>query len=125
MPKVKQWTGRKIWQPAAVGSDETTTIFKLKKGQRLLSATARVDGPADASSTMTVSLGISGTVQGFIANFDPETATMVDGQGTLLANAGGYLATADIDVIVTYDQTTYAGTNVKVMFTWVIRDERY
>lgn len=123
--RTKQWTARKSHQPAAVGSDETVTIFSLKKGQRLLSATARVDIAAAASSAVTFSLGISGTVQGFIANFDPETATFVDGQGTLLANSGGYLATADIDVISTYDQTTPGATNPKVTYTWTIRDERY
>lgn len=123
MPTVKQWKLTREWTPAAAGSDETFALMNVEAGVRVIAASYRVLTAADAASTMTVSLGDGTGVQGFIANFDPETATIGDGGGTFLANSGGKLYSAADTIDVTYDQTTYAGVKPRVQFTVTFRRE--
>lgn len=95
-----------IFQPAAVGSAETKDIINCKKGDRVLAVHIEKQILAAGSTTSTISVGILGTLAGFLAATDTETGAvgdLVDGGGaSLLTNAGGYLFTADGTVKVDY-----------------------
>ena len=117
MPTVKTWKLTREWSPVAVGTGETTPLFNVAPGVRVVSASYRVLIASAAASVVTVSLGDGTDVAGFIAAFDPETATVAAGGGTFLANSGGKLYGAADTIDVVYAVTTAGVTNPKVQFT--------
>lgn len=105
--------------PAAVGSDETFTLRTLPKGTRILWASAEIVTRSEAGvATSTFSLGVTNSVQAFIANFnsDQVAGVIVNGAGASLAGSGGYLCTAAIALLVTYTNNTQGTTNPTVRF---------
>jgi hypothetical protein len=90
------------YAPAAVGTAEVVPIFTVQPGHRVISASARKKVLAGGTTNTTVSLGDGTALAGFIAAIDTETGAvndLIDGQGTMLANAGGklYLVADTID----------------------------
>jgi hypothetical protein len=66
------------FQPAAVGTAETTGILTVKKGDRIISVDARKTRLAAGSTTSTISIGDGGDVDRFIAVTDTETGSVED-----------------------------------------------
>ncbi len=94
----------KDFQPAAVGSGETTALFAVDRGERVISASILSLIAAAGGSTSTFDVGDTADADGYIAAFDCETAaqTMTAGAGALLANSGGKLYTTDGTVDIVY-----------------------
>lgn len=123
MASVKTWKLSKEFQPAAVGTDETKVLFGVAAGVRVISASYRVLIASAASSAVTMTLGDGDDPDGYIAAFDPETATSASGAGAYFATSGGKLYTAADTIDVVYDQTTPGATNPKVLFTVTFQRE--
>lgn len=125
MPYQNREVRRGSWTPVAVGSAETKTLMTLKKGWRVVSGSVRCRVPAAGATTSTVSLGVTGTVTGILAATDTEQAVgaLVNGQGALLNQANGYLATADISVVLDYVIGATPGATVPV-FDYVLVIEK-
>lgn len=113
------------WSPAVVGTDETTAVFSVKAGTRVIAASAEPLTNAAGSTTSTASLGDGTSVSGFITsgsgsgNLDLELSTAgvkVQGTGALLLASLGKLYTVDDTVDVTYTANTAGATNPKVRF---------
>lgn len=107
------------FQPAAVGSGETTAVFSVSKGERVVWA-SYLPLIASAGTTSTLDLGDGTGTTGFIAALDLDTnaaGTPVSGAGTFLANSGGKLYTVDdtVDAVYTTGATPGA-TNPKGIF---------
>jgi hypothetical protein len=119
----------KVWSPAAVGSTETAAIIPVKKGERVLWASAVVLTAAAASTDTTVELGDGTDTDGFIAAIDLEAnaaGTYVNGAGALLASSGGKLYTADDTIDAKYAGTTFGATTPKLRFTVaIVKDVPY
>lgn len=110
----------KTFQPAAVGAGETTPLFQIKKGERVLWASAIALTAAAASTDTTFTLGDGVDPDGYIAAVDLEATTAgthVAGAGALLANSGGKYYTGDDTVDAVYAGTTFGATNPKMRFT--------
>ncbi len=130
MSKAKIFTREVTFQPAAVGTAETTALLTLLKGQRILSVQIIPLIAAAASTNTTISLGPTGTVAGLSPAYDTETAvvgTPIDGgSASLLTNSGGYLALADVLIKADYiNGGTPGAVNPKCKFRITIQDERY
>lgn len=113
------------WSPAAVGTDETTALFAIKAGTRVVAASAEPLTNAAGSTTSTASLGDGTSVSGYITsgsgsgNLDLELSTVgvkVQGTGALLLASLGKLYTVDDTVDVVYTKNTQGATNPKVRF---------
>jgi hypothetical protein len=76
----------RTFQPAAVATPETKVLFNIKKGERVLWASAQVIRAAAAGTDSTISLGDGDSAVGFIAATDTEATTA----GTIVAAAGAY-----------------------------------
>lgn len=108
-----------IFQPTAVGSNETKGLFNVKAGERVLWASCRALIAAAAATDTIMTLGDGTSVAGYIASIDLEltvAGTIVNGQGVLLNQSGGKLYTVDDTVDVVYSGTTYGATNPKMKF---------
>ena len=107
------------FQAAAVGGGETTPLFQLKAGARVIAAWARVITAWAGGSTPIATLGDGTGVTGLItdADMDERTAGLYNGTGAFLANAGGrfYLVDDAVDVVYTPGGTPGA-TNGKIRF---------
>lgn len=104
-------------QPAAVGTGETKDAFQVRKGERILWASARVETAAAAATTSTWDLGDPATPAGYVAAVDAEQAvgTLVNGAGTYLANSGGKLYVAAANLRSTYTPgATPGATNPRI-----------
>jgi hypothetical protein len=114
------------FQPTAVGSDQTKALFNIKKGERVLAASARASIAAASSTDTSMILGDGTDTNGYIEAIDLETTaagTLVNGAGTLLAFSGGKLYTADDTVDVIYAGSTYGATNPKYVFKIAVVQE--
>jgi hypothetical protein len=112
----------KTWTPASATTDETAALFSVKKGERVLWASALPLVAATAGQVGTVSLGDGTAVAGYIAAFTVTQAaspvnTPIGGSGTMLAPSGGKLYTADDTVDVTFDYTSGGAIFPIVRFT--------
>jgi hypothetical protein len=115
-----------IFQPTAVGSDQTKALFQVRKGERVIAASARALIAAAASTDTTMTLGDGADPDGYIAAIDLEATTagtLVGGAGALLNQSGGKLYTADDTVDVVYAGTTYGATNPKYKFKIAVVQE--
>ena len=97
--------------PAVATTDETRQLFAVKKGTRVLYASAYIQAVASVGQVGTMSLGDGTAVAGYIAAFTPTLAlnpvgTLIPGTGTLLATSGGTLYIVDDTVDVTFDYTS-------------------
>jgi hypothetical protein len=95
-----------LYSPAAVGTSENKALISVLAGARVTSVSARVKVAA-TGTTSTISVGDGTAVAGFLAATDADTTlagTLVDGAGTMLANAGGKLYTVadtvDADYVI-------------------------
>lgn len=109
------------WSPADVGSAETTALFSIKAGTRVIGASAELLTAAAASTTSTQELGDGTDTDGFVtsANLDMETATVgqvAQGTGALLLASLGKLYTVDDTVDVKYVIGTPGATNPRVRY---------
>lgn len=109
----------RTWTPAAVGTDETTALFQVKKRERVLWAEAELLVAADAATDSTQTLGDGTDPDGYVtsANLDLETGTVgttIDGTGAML-DASGKLYTADDTVDVVYGHGTTPGATAPVV----------
>ena len=100
-------TQRKKFSPADRTANETTALFDVPKGSRVVWASCRKLRLAEAGSTSTMTLGDGADPDGFIASaqLDPETGTigdLVDGQGAYFVTSGGKLYLVDDKVDVDY-----------------------
>jgi hypothetical protein len=111
----------KDYQPAAVGTAETVQVFSVKKGRRVVWASAMPLTAAAGTTNTTIELGDAGDTDGFITAIDTETmvpGTPVDQPGAYLANSGGKLYTTDTAINAKYvNGGTPGATNPKVRFT--------
>lgn len=112
---------QKTFQPAAVATDETKALFPIKKGERVLWASAQKLTLAAAATDTTITLGDGDDPDGFIAAIDTEDGAvgdLINGAGAYLATSGGKLYTADDTIDAVYDNgTTVGAVNPKVRFT--------
>jgi hypothetical protein len=113
-------TVRKTWTPAAVATPETTALFNVKKGDRVLWAEADLLTAAAASTDCTQELGDGTDTDGFVtaANLDLETGTVgttVQGTGALLIASGGKLYTVADTIDVKYTTPTTPGAVAPVV----------
>ena len=119
----------KIFEPAAVGSSETTALFTVKAGQRVLWATVKPIRAAAGSTNSTIEIGDDGDTDRFVkatTDYDPEASavgTLISGTGAGLANSGGYLYTADNTVDVVYTASGASGALPKLKVTLMIADD--
>jgi hypothetical protein len=93
------------WSPAAVGANETTPLFSLRAGARVLAAWCRVLTAWAGATTPTFTLGDGADPDGYItdANANEEAAGAYDGTGAFIATPNqGKLYTADDTVDVDY-----------------------
>lgn len=116
------------WTPAAVGSNETTALFTVRAGERVVAASAECLTSAQASTTSTQELGDGTDTDGFIttANFDIENTagTIAQGTGALLLASLGKLYTADDTVDVKYVANSATGTKPVVRYRiWTLREK--
>lgn len=120
MPAANVQTRSVDFQPTAVGTGQTKSLFSVAKGTRVWAASAQMLIPAAASTDSTMVLGDTAATNGFIAAIDLEATaagTVVAGAGAHLAASGGKLYTAAGTVDVVYAGTTWGATNPKVRFT--------
>ena len=119
---------RKTFQPAAVGSDETKALFSVKKGERVLWASAMPEIAAAGSTDTTMTLGDGADTDGFITAIDLEAMTAGTpvahtAAGAFFNSSGGKIYTVDDTIDVVYAGTTYGATNPKVTFmVAIVRD---
>lgn len=112
----------KTWTAVSATADETTALFNVKKGERVLWASAIPLVSTTAASVGTVALGDGTSTAGYLAAFTPTQAanpvgTAVSTQGALLASSGGKLYTVDDTVDVLWDYTSGGSAIPSVKFT--------
>ena len=134
------------FQPAAVGSNETTPIFAVKAGQRVMALWIQVMIAGESGvATSTIEIGDGTNIDGYLDNADINTitgmsdnyattdgatypaGTILDGNGEFLvghATSGwgtsGKLYTVDDTVDAVYTANTAGATNPKIKwFAWV------
>lgn len=112
-------TLRKRWTPADVEADETTALFDVSEGDRVVGASAKLLVSADASTDTTQTLGDGADPDGFVtsANLDLEgtPGAAVQGTGALLLASWGKLYTADDTIDVVYSNGTTPGATAPVV----------
>lgn len=108
---------RKLYSPAAVGSDETVHLFAIKKGDRILwgDVLSRVSAAGGDLSTIALQLtaGAGGASGGLLAAKTTVVAagTIFNLNGADLAASGGIIATADGTVDAVYTHNTNGATD--------------
>ncbi len=122
------------FQPALVGTTETTALFNIKAGERVLWASAEIMINSAGTTNSTMDLGDGDDADGFVVGstsgagtFDLELGTVgvaYPGAGALLANSGGKLYLADDTVDVTYTHATNGATNPKARFRIAVIKEK-
>jgi hypothetical protein len=126
MPNVE--VVRRTFQPAAVGSAETTARYAVAKGQRVLAASVKGITAAASSTTSTIQVGDGDDPDGFVTTSDYDlenaAATIRAGTGAYVdSTATGRLYTAADTVDVTYTPGTPGATNPKIAVSLlVVRD---
>jgi len=112
---------RRQWSPAAVGSGETTPIFAVAKGERVIAAGCRITTPWAGGSTATITLGDGTDPDGLLPTADVTETTAgeyASAAGAYLAGNGKLYSAADtLDVV--YTPNTPGATNGVVVF-WVM-----
>ena len=118
---------RRNFQPAAVGSAETTTIYTAAKGQRVIAASMKLLTAAAASTSCTIEVGDAADTDGYVkgSDLDLETATVasiVAGTGDYFGTTykAGKLYTASTAITAKYVIGTPGATNPKVQISLVI-----
>ena len=120
----------KYWSPVAVGSNETTPLFFVNKGERVLWVSFNPFVNAGAATLSTATLGDGSDVDGYISitDLDLETSvigTPIAGTGAYLATSGGKLYGADDTVDLVYTASGTPGTAVpRVLFVIVVAREQ-
>jgi hypothetical protein len=120
----------RYFSPAAVGSNETTPLFPVNKGERVVWASHNPFVNAAAATASTMTLGDGSDVDGFISttDLDLETSvvgTPIGGTGAYLANSGGKLYGADDTVDVVYTASGTPGAVVpRVLFVIIVAREQ-
>lgn len=102
----------KTFRVGVAGTSETTAVFSVKKGERVLWASAVPRIACTAGKTSAMIFGDGDDDNGYITTFTVTAAaspigTPIGGGGALFNQAGGKLYTADdtIDVVATEDAT--------------------
>jgi len=125
---------RRTFQPADRTIAETTSLFDVAKGRRVLFASAQKLVKAAAGTTSTMMLGdgldpdgyVTGT-DGGIGDLDLETGSagdLVTGTGAYLDSSGGKLHTVHDTVDVVYTPgATPGATTPRVAFVVVVLPE--
>jgi hypothetical protein len=106
-----------IFQPAAVGTTETTQLFAVKKGERVIHASFEWLISAAGSTDSTMELGDGSDTDGFVAATDTEQTAgdLTNGAGAYFATSGGKLYNVDDTVDIKYTNNgTPGATNPKV-----------
>jgi len=117
-----------IWEPAAVGSDETVALFGVKKGERVVMQGHRLLVAAAVGTSSTVTLGDGDDPDGYqtAAQLDIETATVgapASGAGAYLAPSGGKVYAASDTVDAVYTASGATGTKPRVEYViWCATD---
>lgn len=116
---------RRNFQPAAVGTSETTAICSVAKGTRVLSASVKGITAAASSTTSTIQVGDGDDTDGFVKTTDYDlenaVATIKPGTGAYVdsTQSGKLYESADtIDVVYTIG--TPGATTPKVQIALVI-----
>jgi hypothetical protein len=99
---------RRNFTPAAVGSNETTTIYAAAKGERVIAASAKIVTAAASSTSSTFSVGDSGDDDGYVKTTDLDLESTA---GTIASGTGAYFGTAAAGRLYT------SATNVQVKYT--------
>lgn len=116
------------FQPTAVGSNETTAVFSVQAGERIVWASCLPITAAAAATTSTITLGDGSDVDGYITttDYDPEAAALgvpIPGTGAYLANSGGKLYTVDDTIDAVYTANGATGARPKVRFLIALMKE--
>lgn len=120
----KQYIAKIPYTVSTVGANVTDVLMSVPKGTRVLSVSALVK-VASAGTTSTIAIGDGTATGGFIAATDADATaagTLVDGAGTMLANAGGRLYLVDDTIDATYVAGATPGATAPV---WEIRIRYY
>lgn len=108
------------FQPAAVGTAETTPLLSVRKGDVLLYAYMVSSILAGAATTSTISLGLTGSLAKYVGATDTETGAVGDIVAGVTANYPEVF-TADGAIRADYVIGATPGTiNPKVRFTIAI-----
>jgi hypothetical protein len=99
---------RRNFTPAAVGSNETTTIYAAAKGERVIAASAKIVTAAASSTSSTVSVGDSNDDDGYVKTTDLDLESAA---GTIASGTGAYFGTTAAGRLYT------SATNVQVKYT--------
>ena len=115
MPQFPIQKRTKIWQVTAADTDETTAIFSVKAGERVLWASVLPLVSASASTSSTIIVGDGTDNDGYLTStaWDPEAAalgTYISGDGALFALSGGKLYTVDDTIDVIYSAVAAGDT---------------
>lgn len=115
------------YSPVAVGTNEAVTIFRVAKGHRILSVSAKVLVNQAAGQTATVAVGDGTTANSMMAakvvtaaNF--AVGALIQGDGTQMQQ-GGLLCTADTNVTVTYTANSATGADPALEFCIIYQRE--
>jgi hypothetical protein len=120
----RQYVAKLMYTVPAVASGSTDVLMSVPKGTRILSVSILVK-VASAGTTSTIAIGDGTASGGFLAATDADATaagTMVDGAGTMLANAGGRLYLVDDTIDATYVTGATPGATAPV---WEIRIRYY
>lgn len=105
-------TIRKRFVPAAVGTGETTALFSVAAGERVLWCSVRKEVLAATTTDSTITIGDGDDADGYVAAIDTEAGAvgdLIDGGGAYLAESGGKLYTAEDTVDAVYAEGTTPG----------------
>lgn len=120
---------RRQWSAGAVGVGETTPIFAVAKGERVLAAGCRITTAWAGGSTATITLGDTTDPDGLLPTADvtETTAGVYDSAtGALLAGNGKLYAADDtVDVVYTPGATPGATNGVVVFWIAVVSEESW
>lgn len=120
----RQYLARMSYTVPNPASGSTDVLMSVLKGTRVLSLSILVK-TASAGTTSTISIGDGTAVAGFLAATDADATaagTMVDGGGTMFANAGGRLYLVDDTIDATYVPGATPGATAPV---WEVRIRYY
>lgn len=117
---------RRNFQPAAVGTTETTAIYSVAKGTRVVSVSVKGITAAASSTNSTIQVGDGDDTDGFVKTTDYDlenaVATIKPGTGAYVdsTQTGKLYESADtVDVVYTINSTPGA-TTPKVQVALVI-----
>jgi hypothetical protein len=112
------------FEPAAVGSPETTPLWNVHAGERVIAARYKMLRNAAGATSSTFTLGDGADPDGYLTAVDTEVGTEGTSTGAFFTAAGeGKLYTTNGTIDAVYAIGTPGATAPRVMFSVLIRKE--